>query len=241
MANNRKIFGSNPFYAIQPNREITEKNDGTLEASVVFECDASKIGYVPLLYSYHPDDMRLRMFERKKSYLRNGKAAVFASYFGLQSDPTPPVIQFPGATGREPITTHPDFLDFTGFDPDNPTDSSGWVNGAKFSTSEEDLGQFLGFLDPSGGTMTDSRFNKYGLQTYITPVIEVNLSYWTWKKPKIRKLGKIDQNVEKFYKPANVKNFLLVGMPYREIGQAYQVTENYLGSGEAGWDEEVYG
>ena len=43
-----------------------------------------------------------------------------------------------------------------------------------------------------------------------------------------------------FYKPPNVKNYLLVDMPYRTQGNLYQVTEQYMGSSSGGWNRTIY-
>jgi hypothetical protein len=41
-------------------------------------------------------------------------------------------------------------------------------------------------------------------------------------------------------KPPNVKDFLLIGLPYKKIGNLFQVTLQILGSGEDGWNQNVY-
>jgi len=43
-----------------------------------------------------------------------------------------------------------------------------------------------------------------------------------------------------FLKPPNVKNYLLVDMPYRVQGSLYQVTEQYIGSAKGGWNKTIY-
>jgi len=37
-----------------------------------------------------------------------------------------------------------------------------------------------------------------------------------------------------------VKNFLLMDESYSQVGNFYQVTQSYLGSGDRGWDKDIY-
>ena len=103
------------------------------------------------------------------------------------------------------------------------------MNGARFDPA---TGEFLGFFDSSN--------DKFGVRSYIVPNVMVYLSYWTFRRPAVRNLMSIESSLSGVIKPPNVKNWLLVGMPYREIGKLYQVTEQYMGSGSKGWDRDIY-
>eukprot|EP01047_Picozoa_sp_COSAG01_P098966 COSAG01_NODE_29070_length_646_cov_0.901280_1_plen_96_part_10 len=70
-------------YAIQPDRSITEKNDGTLEGSVVMRCDKGKQYNLPEIGATHPDDNRLEMYQSGKVYQSNGIVEMTGSFFGL--------------------------------------------------------------------------------------------------------------------------------------------------------------
>lgn len=220
----RKEFGDlvKKGLVIQPDRKVKGKNDGTLEATVEFQVDRSNEKLLPQIYSRHPDDPRLLVYEHEIERNRAGKSTLTCQYIGIATDPTPKIVQFPGASGQDPIETNKNFLEFAGSLGDEK-------NGAKFN---EDTGQFLGFFDPTN--------RKFGTRAYIVPNILVYLSYWTYKVPKIRRQGTIVPNVKEILTPPGVKNFLLVGMPYRQVGLLYQVTEQLMGSGENGWDEDFY-
>jgi hypothetical protein len=223
----RKNFGSlhGGNYAIQPDWDIIEKNDGTIEGTMLIECDNTAIFTLPKLYDSHPYDTRVHVYERKLTRLRSGKTMATLSFFGLQSDPTPKFIQYPGTSGQDAIQTHPNFATFAGT-PAAP------LNGAKFSTDEQTEGEFLGFFDPTN--------RKYGVRAYIVPTIDIQLSYWTYKRPTTKKLTKIFTNIPGIVEPQDVADWLLVGQPIRQIGKAYQVTEQYSGSGSLGWDSDIY-
>lgn len=207
---------------IQPDRKIIGKNDGTLEGSIEWVVDRDNEHLLPQIYSAHPDDPRLLVYHQEIVRNMAGKSTLTCQYMGISSDPTPRIIQFPSASGQDPIETHENFGEFAG-DKDNP------MNGARFDPA---TGEFLGFFDSSN--------DKFGVRSYIVPNVMVYLSYWTFRRPAVRNLMSIESSLSGVIKPPNVKNWLLVGMPYREIGKLYQVTEQYMGSGSKGWDRDIY-
>jgi hypothetical protein len=150
----------------------------------------------------------------------NGKAESVANYVGLNSDPTIPRIEFAGGSGQEPIETHPEFEKFAGTQA-NPK------NGASF---DQDTGEFLGFFNGS----------FQGTTSYILPSIIVNYTYYTSVVPPINQVGRIVSNLPNFPRPPNVRNYLRIAMPYRQVAHVYQVTEQFLGSGERGWNRNIY-
>jgi hypothetical protein len=75
---------------------------------------------------------------------------------------------------------------------------------------------------------------------YVVPSIIVNYTYYTTVAPKVNRVGRIVSNLPEFNRPPNVKNYLLIAMPYRQIANVYAVTEQYLGSGEKGWNGQIY-
>lgn len=210
---------------IQPDRTIVGKNDGTLTGDVRFKVDSANEGLLPGINSQHPDDKRLLLHTHKITK-KTGKASLIdCSYFGLASDPTDKILQHPGSAGRDPIETHENFTSFAG-SPDDPK------NGARF---DEQSGQFLGFFDPEEDEL-------FGVRSYYVPDTSVYLSYWTYSVPRLTKLFSTKSSIPGVKKPPNVKNFLLIGLPYRQVGGAsiYQVTEQWLGSGPKGWSKKIY-
>jgi len=104
------------------------------------------------------------------------------------------------------------------------------LNGAKF---DDDTGEFLGFFDQSIKDL-------FGVMHYLVPSTMVSLTYWQSTVPSLNKRMSIKSSISGFRKPTDVKNFLLLDIPYRQIGSFYQVTEQYLGSGPDGWSTKIY-
>lgn len=209
--------------AMQPGFRLTEKNDGTIEGTVVFECDVADINNLPQQGSAHPVDNRCECYNREFEFIGLEKCRMTAAYFGITSNKTKEVVDHNPNADREPIETHPDFTELAG------TKTSP-KNGAKF---DDETGEFLGFFDPE---VTD----LFGTRSYFTPATMVSLSYWQKSVPSLKKQMSIHASIPGFKKPDGVKDFLLLTTPYRQIGNFYQVTENYLGSGPKGWSTKIY-
>jgi hypothetical protein len=215
------------FYAdgvvIQPNFSLTEKNDGTIEGNVIFETDMANFANLPRMKSAHPRESRCEIYNREITYLPLLKVRLTASYFGLISNKTEPIISYTPNTDKEPIETHPLFEDFAG------TKASP-KNGAKF---DDETGEFLGFYDQSIKDL-------FGAAHYLVPATMVSLTYWQSSVPSLTKRMTIKASIPGFRKPSDVKDFLLLDIPYRQIGSFYQCTEQYLGSGPNGFSKKIY-
>lgn len=223
---NLPIRAGDPTPFLQPDGEIVIDEYGIMRGTASFEFDAV---YLPILtpqvsIDVHPKDSRLTCYEVNVKFSRQSKALVTASYIGLLYDPSPAKIEFSGGSGQDPIETHPDFIEFAGT-PEDPE------NGAKF---DEDTKEFLGFFDKQNAP------EFAGVRSYIVPSFTVNYSYYTTSTPSISSIGKIYSGVPGFRSPANVKNYLLVGMPYRQTANIYFVTKQFLGSSGEGWNRTIY-
>lgn len=228
IASNIKVKGRVTEYyssgvVIQPNYALTEKNDGTIEGNVTFECDERYFGNLPQMKSAHPRESRCECYNRDITYLPLGKVRLVASYFGLVSGKTQPTISYAPNTDKEPIETHSDFESFAGTK-DSPK------NGAMF---DPETGEFLGFFDQSIKDL-------FGVMHYLVPSTMVSLTYWQSSVPSLTRRMSIKSSIPGFRKPTDVRNFLLLDIPYRQIGSFYQVTEQYLGSGPDGWSTKIY-
>jgi len=220
---------------MQPDRSVSEKNDGTLEGQIVYRCDKEYISSLPDLGDPHPDDDRLECYDINKTYNSNGLVTATASFFGLVASTTDPVISYSGGQNQEPIETHPDFETKIGGTYNAP------LNGAKFVTDEgeADYKAFIGFIDP------DSDSEILGTEYYLSTSTNITLSYWTDKAPSLKNRMRIYPyirgiNSSQLRVPSDVKNFLLLDTPYRQVGSFFQVTEQYLGSGPDGFSSLIY-
>ena len=209
--------------AIQPNFSLTEKNDGTIEGQVVFVCDITKFNNLPQMGSVHPREPRCELYNREITYQGLYKVQMTGSYFGLVSKKTDPILSYIPNTNQEPITSHPSFTTFAGT-------LAAPLNGAKF---DADTGEFLGFYDQ---TITD----LFGVQFYLVPATMLSLSYWTSDVPSLSRRMTRKSSIPGFKKPSDIKEFLVLDYPYRQVGNFYQVTEQIMGSGPNGFSTTLY-
>lgn len=209
--------------ALQPGYSLTYKDDGTIDGTCVFIGDASVLGLLPEIGSRHPSEPKCELYARDISFITNGRIQMTGSYFGLTSKKTDPVLTSTTNADRLPIELHPSFANLGGT-------VATPANGAKFDTETD---EFLGFFD--------SESDLFGVQFFFSPSVQVSLSYWTRDVPKLDRLMSIFGSIDGYKKPDGVKDFLLIGQPTRQVGNHYQVTEQYLGSGPDGWNTNIYG
>lgn len=212
----------NPYMTLQHGWTIDEDEYGLLTSEMSWEGDFA-FRHTIQKQTLHPYDPRLTAYRRRVQRLSTGKCRVTLSYIGIASDPTPMFIDHPGGSGQDAIQTHPDFTRFAGT-PEEPE------NGAYF---DPETGEFIGFTDPDNDLV--------GTTAYIVPSVLINLTYYTHFVPYLGAVGKrYSFSIPNLYKPANVRNFLLIGMPYKQIGNLFQITHQVLGSGPNGWNRKIY-
>jgi len=163
------------------------------------------------------------MYNREITYMGLHRIQLTGSYFGLVSSKTDPILSYTPNTNQEPITSHPNFETFAGT-------KLAPLNGAQF---DADTGEFLGFYDQS---ITD----LFGVSFYLVPTTLLSLSYWTSDVPKLGRRMTRRASIPGFKKPADVKEFLVMDYPYRQVGNFYQVTELIMGSGPNGFSTILY-
>lgn len=208
--------------ALQPNYALTYKDDGSIEGTVVYEADIADVGNLPNIGSPHPRESKCELYAKQITYAKNNKVVMTGSYFGIVAKETDPVLTTTTNADRLPIELLEHFSELGG--------TSGTpLNGAKF---DPETGEFLGFFDPSK--------DLFGTQYFFSPSVQVSLSYWTRKVPELDQLMTIHAKIPGYKAPPNVKDFLLIGQPYRQIGTHYQITKNFLGSGPNGWNPNIY-
>lgn len=214
-------------YAIQTDRTVTEKRDGTLEGSISFICDVADKDALPTFGDLHIDDDRLELFNAQTTYNGLELVTLTASYFGISASEASggpaQVISFSGGSNNEPIETHPEFQALAG-PPDTPQ------NGAVFDPI---TGQFLRFAGVDAGNLT-------GVQYYLTPSTVITVSFWKSSVPTLKPRMKIVDELKGVSLPSDVKNLLRIESSYRQTGSSYQVTEQYLASGPEGWNARIY-
>ena len=216
------VFGER--FAMQPDRSVTNKIEGTLEGTIKFKAFLEDLETLPTFGDLHVDDDRMELFNREIVYNGLEMVTLTASYFGLsESSPNGgdgQIVSFSGGANNEPIETHPDFEKFAG-DAENPQD------GVIFDPV---TGQFLRFEEG----------DLKGVQYYLTPATQITISYWTDIVPKLKKRMEIVNNLSGVTLPEDVNNLLRIESSYRQTGSSFQVTEVYLASGFDGWSEVIY-
>jgi len=215
----------------QVDGSFIEKNDGTLEGSLTFV--GEDIDSFPKIGDSYPKKDKLECYNKTITYGAGDLITCTCSYFGIDVAKTSPVVSYDGGTNNDPIETHPKF---------GETDSKGLAgtaaspkNGAEF---DSETNAFIGFTGDDAGDLL-------GVQYYLTPANNVSVTYWTTTKPNLNQRMSIVSKPSlgagrTFLKPPNVKNYLLVDMPYRIQGSLYQVTEQYIGSAKGGWNKIIY-
>lgn len=230
---------------MQPGRKIAYKADGTAEGSVTFKLDVSDILKVKGVGSPHPDDYNLICHHAEATFEKNNQVTVVnfyhgirATYSGLSRD----TIDYCPAVDIVPIQLHPDFPTFAG-KPSEPKNGAFWANpetGAR--TTDDTNAEFIGFTDPTtgvvGGKFVDNAF--FGVEHYFVNRPMVTRTYWTKSRPNIDKAMTIVNKIPGFTNPPGVKNWLIMDTPYRDLGGTYQVTVQYKGSMEPGWNDVIY-
>jgi len=209
--------------SILPNYSLTEKNDGTIEGQVVFECDETRFNNLPQMNAPHPRDTRCELYNREITYLPLRKIRMTGTYFGLVSSKTTPTISYTPNLNQDPVTSHPDFSTFAGSE-------AVPLNGAKF---DRETGEFLGFFDPAIKDL-------FGVEFYLVPATLLSLTYWTKTVPSLGRRMTRKTSIPGFRKPSDVKEFLVIDFPYRQVGNFYQVTEQIMGSGPNGFSATLY-
>ncbi len=225
----------------QPDRSVTENADGTMEGVVTWIIDAGSVSpqdasqlaatLLPKVGGacsqctpgeQHPDDPRLECYERTVEFGAGNIITCVASYFGLW-EPSRTLIEYKGSVTALPITRHPN-----------------WESDISLSAVLDPLGSFLGF-DGFDTTEGDYR-NLYGTREYLAAGTSITLTYWMETQPSAKTIGVIYTPTEGDGLPAvtGVKDFLIVNQSYRQIGNFYQVSEEYLGSGAEGWNSIIY-
>lgn len=221
--------GDIPFpFQVQPDRTIIERTDGTLEGTVTYVTKKEWAPYLPRLEETHPDDNRLEIHTVEKTLNRVGLASATAHFRGLTDDPTTAVISYVGSPDRESIETHPNFTTLAG------TQKSDAKNGAKWLLRQGDNETYYVF-----DGFRDSDNELFGVEYYLKASTQVTTTHWQTAVPKVVRM-KIVPSIDGFKKPADVKDFLLIDTPYRQIGNLYQVSKIYLGSDVSGWSTKVY-
>ena len=213
---------------LQKDSSYVIKNDGTIEASLTFSLGKDYLDELPAIDEDHPVDRRLKCYNKNITYGDLDIITCTCSYFGIAAkQSTDPVFDYSGGTSSEPIETHDRFDVFAGT-------NSAPLNGA---TYDSETGAFVNFSGEEAGDFL-------GVQYYLTPAVNVTVNYWTTNKPDLTKRMKVhtvpEIGKDTFREVPGVADYLLVDMPYRRVGDLYQVSELYMGSGARGWNKTIY-
>ena len=192
---------------------------------------------MPAIGELHPKDNRLSLVDKTVVYDENNVLTVNAAYFGLWS--TERRISYSAGTASEPVQSHKDFKEFAGTKKDDAKNGAiFYKNAADSTTGTPEYWEFQGFYP---NNQSGDAGELAGVTMYLKPSGSVEVSYYTDRAPSLKRLMKITSSITGFSKPPGVKDFLLVDMPYRQIGKYhYQMSEVYLCSGERGWSDILY-
>ena len=221
---------------LQEGASITENDDGTKTGIAVFIGDQGQAAFAPRIGSGHPFGGGLECTSYTIESIALGRIRYTANYFGVTNDTRR--VSYTAGVASEDIQLHPKFSKIAGT-PESPKNGAKWVQRTD-PDAEEDYYEFLGFFNGKEGP-TEGDNSLVGVTNYLQPSGTVEVSYYTSRTPRAKRLGTSHNSIKGYNKPDGVKNFLLTDMPYRQIGKSfYQVTETYLASDEKGWNRYVY-
>ena len=224
---------------LQTGASITENDDGTLTGTAVFIGAAKNEGFRPRMGDSHPFNPKCEVTSVSLETMTNERVKVVCSYFGISNDTRR--VSYTAGVAAEDVQLHPDFEKFAGT-------HLAPKNGARFQETTTTIEgedqdphyEFLGFFNGKTGN-AEGKDSLVGTSNYLTPSGTVEVSYYTSREPKMKRLATIHNSVKGWKKPDGVANVLLTDMPYRQIGRShYQVTETYLASDERGWNPKLY-
>ncbi len=238
-----RYYGNQLTRAVaQAGRSVTENADGSMEGVVNWIIDAGSVSpkeasaltseLLPKVSGScsqcspgddHPDDPRLECYERSVNYGPNNIIECTASYFGLW-EPSKRIIDYKGSVTALPVTRHPKWDEIA------------------LDAVLDPIGLFIGFSEFISTKTSGEYENLYGAREYLAAGTSITLSYWLETQPIAKKIGVIYQPSEGDGIPAlpGVVDYLIVNQSYRQIGNFYQVSEEYLGSGAEGWNKIIY-
>ena len=224
---------------IQTGASISENDDGTLTGTAVFIGGANNQGFAPRIGEPHPFNPKCECTSKSLETMTNKRVKIVCSYFGISNDTRR--VSYTAGVASEDIQLHPDFEKFAGT-PESPKGGARWSERIQTydDGGEEEYYEFLGFFNGKSG-VSEGDSSLVGTSNYLTPSGTVEVSYYTSREPKMKRLATIHNSVKGWKKPEGVKNLLLTDMPYRQIGRShYQVTETYLASDSVGWNKKLY-
>lgn len=209
---------------------LTWKEDGSVEGREKFYCVWSSVPKLAPIRNKtaHPDFTSLICSTCNAIRQKGGVAELVATYTGFfgsaegGGDPAAEdwIQELTSAAQTAPIETHPDFSTSIG------GTAAGPINGAVYDSN----GIFQGF---------DSDSIFAGLRSYLIPSVTYRLRRSTGSKPtSVADVGKISTP------PVNLdtggRNWMLMNRAWRRSGAAYELSEEWLLSGEDGWDPVIY-
>ena len=225
-----------PNVAMQPDRKIAYKTDGTAEGVVEFWCKIQHISELPTIGSPHPDDSSLECHHMERTALKLNRVKIQCFYHGICftfGDISRPIIDYPGGVDTVPIQCNPKFADFAGT-PSAPLHGAFWRDPVTLKKSTDNVkSEFGGFIDPS-----DREF--FGVEHFFVNRPNVTRTYWTKIVPTLKQGMTIVDKIPDFINPPGIVNWLLLDTPYRQVGNSYQLTEQYKGAPEPGWSKKIY-
>jgi hypothetical protein len=218
--------------ALQPRRRVIRKADGTVEAIEKYRGGAGTL----TAGKVSKDQPGAVAHQVETEFLENGLIETTVHYHGLSSEfsfESRTTLEYPGGVDQVSIQLHPKFRDFAGT-PGNPENGALWVDieTGEEATEETEKARFEGFvLNP------ESEF--FGVESYLVARPMVYKSYFRKSRPNLEKLMTIKSSVG--INVPGIRNWLLVDMPFRQVSDGYQITEQYKGAPDPGWNKDIYG
>ena len=175
--------------------------------------------------------------ETKEVIFGRGFWSVVCDFVGCEKEETEKVYGLRRHTQREPVETHPEFVEKIGGKPSTPQNGAIFVDATGYPTSDDKTGVFERFKI----LLDDGDKNEFaGMEGYLAPTNTTWTGRWTSRtKPSPgADVGKIDDSP-----PGSPPDYgeefkwLSTGLDYETRGKSYSVSESWL---LGMWIEAVY-
>lgn len=202
--------------------------DGVASGSIPYTTAWESAVGLALGMNHHPNYPWLK---RKKANITRepgGAAKVVIDFEGLPSNPDPKY-SMDGSTSKEPIETHPDFVEKIGGKP----------GAEKNSAVFDGDGKFKGFKQVHNGSANP----KAGVKSYLVPqVTYTQEKYLLATTSLLGSLGKIDTPPSSNVRPSvGSRTWLMIGASASQVGNGIKLKRKWKLSGPRAWDEDIYG
>jgi hypothetical protein len=224
----------------QPGGELVTDRTGLVTGRMIFKVKPKRWDLYPQVGAVHPDAAFVTM-EKRTVRRTPGWWHIIADYAGVETEESEVIYDLQRSTQREPIETHPEFVEKLGGKPSEPKNGAIFVDQTGWPTTDDELGVFERFRITLKDGEEVSKNPFAGVDAYLAPTNTTWVGQWASRaRPTPGEgVGKIDENPEG-NPPDYGEEFswLYTGLSYQSRGSAKSVRKEWL---LGRWLEPIYG